>query len=78
MNWVDRSRLPTPDSGCYINEAMWNNAHWTLDYFGAKYPRLAAIKAGHDSEYSFFANAGVGSDLAWWTDIDGSGRLYSR
>ncbi|CAI7649260.1 unnamed protein product [Penicillium glandicola] len=77
-DWVDRFRTLTPDSGCYMNEATWNNAHWKVDYFGDNYPLLAAIKAKYDPEYLFFANAAVGSDVAWQTDIDGSGRLYSR
>ncbi|KAJ6021664.1 FAD-binding domain-containing protein [Penicillium herquei] len=75
-DWVDRFRAITPHSGCYMNEATWDNPHWKKDYFGVNYPRLAQIKAKYDPDYFFFAHAAVGSDVVWSTDTDGSGRLY--
>jgi hypothetical protein len=62
----------TPGGGSYINEADFNNPNWKLDYFGANYPQLLAVKKRYDPNDLFYAIASVGNDV--WK-VAGDGRL---
>jgi FAD/FMN-containing dehydrogenase len=43
-----------PAAGCYISEADYFQTNWQRAYWGANYPRLAAVKRRYDPR-SFFA-----------------------
>ncbi|MVZ98095.1 FAD-binding oxidoreductase [Sphingorhabdus sp. IMCC26285] len=43
-----------PAAGCYISEADYFETNWQRAYWGANYPRLAAVKRRYDPR-SFFA-----------------------
>ena len=62
----------TPGGGTYINEGDFNNPDWKLNYFGANYPGLLAVKKKYDPNDLFYAIASVGNDA--WT-VAGDGRL---
>ncbi|KAF1948736.1 FAD-binding domain-containing protein [Byssothecium circinans] len=62
----------TPGGGTYINEGDFNNPNWKVDYFGANYPQLLAIKKKYDPNDLFYAIASVGNDV--WK-VAGDGRL---
>ncbi len=46
-------RKLVPDAGAYMSEADYFDANWKHAYWGANYPRLAAIKALHDPDSLF-------------------------
>ena len=60
----------TPGSGTYINEGDFNNPNWKVDYFGANYDRLLAVKKKYDPNDLFYAIASVGNDV-WKVASDG-------
>lgn len=62
----------TPGGGTYINEGDFNNPNWKIDYFGANYPQLLAVKKKYDPNDLFYAIASVGND-DW--KVAGDGRL---
>ncbi|KAK3935483.1 hypothetical protein QBC46DRAFT_422497 [Diplogelasinospora grovesii] len=67
----DELRAVTPGGGTYMNQATWDNPNWKEDYFGSNYKALFAIKAAYDPEDLFWADAAVGSDVAWVRAADG-------
>ena len=60
----------TPGSGTYLNEADFNLKTWKEDFYGANYPKLAAIKSKYDPQSLFYATTAVGSD-GWTVAEDG-------
>jgi FAD/FMN-containing dehydrogenase len=56
-----------PNTGSYLSESNFFNAHWSEAYFGEHYPRLRAIKKKYDPEGLFFVHHGVGSE-EWSAD----------
>ena len=75
QGWINdkqnKLRAVTPGGGTYMNEATWDNPNWKEDYFGANYAALLAVKALYDPMDLFWANAAVGSDVAWVRAADG-------
>ncbi|HEX4106127.1 MAG TPA: FAD-binding oxidoreductase [Rhizomicrobium sp.] len=63
---VDRAtaimRALAPDAGSYVSESNFFDAEWRQHYWGANYPRLAAIKAKYDPDGLFTVHHGVGSE----------------
>lgn len=60
----------TPGGGTYINEGDFNNPNWKVDYFGANYERLLAVKKKYDPNDLFYALPNVGNDV-WKVEADG-------
>jgi FAD/FMN-containing dehydrogenase len=56
-----------PDAGAYVSESDYFQPHWQAAYWGANYPRLAAVKQRYDPLGLFFVHHGVGSE-AWSAD----------
>src|SRR5262249_17286424 len=56
-----------PMPGSYLNEADYFEADWKKSFWGANYPRLAAVKKRYDPDGLFFTHHGVGSD-EWSSD----------
>jgi FAD/FMN-containing dehydrogenase len=63
---VDRAtailRALAPDAGAYVSESNYFDTKWREHYWGANYPRLAAVKAKYDPEGLFTVHHGVGSE----------------
>ncbi len=53
-----------PAGGSYVSESNYFNAHWRSAFWGANYPRLAAVKTRYDPGGLFVVHHGVGSE-AW-------------
>ena len=51
-----------PAGGSYVSESNYFNADWRSAFWGANYPRLAAIKARYDPGGLFVVHHGVGSE----------------
>lgn len=62
----------TPGSGCYLNEANFDQPNWQQDFYGANYWPLRAVKRAFDPLDLFYARTAVGSEV--WGE-DGVGRL---
>jgi FAD/FMN-containing dehydrogenase len=56
-----------PGAGSYVSESDYFQADWQRAFWGANYPRLAAIKRRYDPDGLFFVHHGVGSE-AWSGD----------
>jgi FAD/FMN-containing dehydrogenase len=56
-----------PDAGAYVSESDYFQPNWQAAYWGANYPRLAAVKQKYDPHGLFFVHHGVGSE-AWSAD----------
>jgi FAD/FMN-containing dehydrogenase len=52
-----------PAGGSYVSESNYFNADWRSAFWGANYPRLAAIKARYDPGGLFVVHHGVGSEI---------------
>jgi FAD/FMN-containing dehydrogenase len=52
-----------PAGGSYVSESNYFNADWRSAFWGANYPRLAAIKARYDPGGLFLVHHGVGSEI---------------
>lgn len=61
-----------PHTGAYMNEADRLDPDWEVDFYGANYPKLLAIKNHRDPSSVFYCPTCVGS--AAWAET-GSGRL---
>ncbi|WP_449428290.1 FAD-dependent oxidoreductase [Rhodanobacter umsongensis] len=64
-----------PQAGSYVSESDYFERDWQAAFWGANYPRLAAIKRKYDPASVFFVHHGVGSE-AW--SADGFTRLANR
>ena len=60
-------RALVPKAGAYVSESNYFDPSWPESYWGANYPRLAAVKKKYDPEGLFFVHNGVGSE-AWSRD----------
>jgi hypothetical protein len=60
------------DPGSYVSESDYFESHWRQSFWGANYPRLAAVKKQYDPDGLFTVHHGVGSE-AW--SADGFSRL---
>ncbi|RDS85804.1 FAD-binding protein [Dyella psychrodurans] len=56
-----------PDAGTYVSESDYFQRDWQTAFWGANYPRLAAVKRKYDPDGLFFVHHGVGSE-AWSAD----------
>ena len=56
-----------PQAGSYVSESDYFERAWQTSFWGANYPRLAAVKRKYDPDGLFFVHHGVGSD-AWSAD----------
>jgi FAD/FMN-containing dehydrogenase len=56
-----------PDAGAYVSESDYFQRDWQHAFWGANYPRLAAVKRKYDPDGLFFVHHGVGSE-AWSGD----------
>lgn len=60
-------RQAAPDAGSYVSESDYFERDWQRAFWGANYPRLAAVKRKYDPAGLFFVHHGVGSE-AWSAD----------
>lgn len=59
---MNRLRAVTGESASYVSESNYFESGWQHSYWGANYPRLAAIKQKYDPDGLFFVHNGVGSE----------------
>ena len=64
-----------PNAGSYVSESDYFEPNWQQAFWGANYPRLAAVKTAYDPDGLFFVHHGVGSE--YWSG-DGFTRLPER
>jgi FAD/FMN-containing dehydrogenase len=55
-----------PGAGSYVSESDYFLSSWQRAFWGANYPRLAAVKRSYDPAGLFFVRHGVGSEA--WSD----------
>jgi FAD/FMN-containing dehydrogenase len=72
---MDELRKVAADAGSYVSESDFFERSWQDSFWGANYPRLAAVKRRYDPDGLFFVRHGVGS--AEWSD-DGFAKLTDR
>ena len=60
-------RQAAPEAGSYVSESDYFERDWQHAFWGANYPRLAAVKRRYDPTGLFFVHHGVGSE-AWSAD----------
>jgi FAD/FMN-containing dehydrogenase len=53
--------------GSYVSESDFFEPQWRRSFWGANYPRLAAVKKKYDPDSLFFVHHGVGSE-EWSAD----------
>jgi hypothetical protein len=56
-----------PGAGSYVSESDFFEPAWQQAFWGANYPRLAAVKKKYDPAGFFFVHHGVGSE-EWSAD----------
>ena len=56
-----------PQAGSYVSESDYFLRDWQRAFWGANYPRLAAVKRRYDPDGLFFVHHGVGSE-GWSAD----------
>jgi FAD/FMN-containing dehydrogenase len=56
-----------PSAGSYLSESNFFNENWKQSFWGANYPRLAAVKKKYDPVGLFFVHHGIGSE-EWSAD----------
>lgn len=59
---MDVLRAVAPDAGSYVAESDYFLHDWQRGFWGANYPRLAAVKRKYDPNGLFFVHHGVGSE----------------
>ena len=59
---MQQLRALAPADGAYVSESDFFQRDWQHSYWGANYPRLAAVKKKYDPSGLFFVHNGVGSD----------------
>ena len=64
---MDELLKVAPNAGAYVSESDYFQRDWQAAFWGANYPRLAAVKQKYDPDGLFFVHHGVGSE-AWSTD----------
>lgn len=64
---MDELRRLAPNAGSYVSESNFFNENWQQAFWGANYPRLAAVKKKYDPAGLFFVHHGVGSE-EWSAD----------
>jgi FAD/FMN-containing dehydrogenase len=64
---MDELLKVAPNAGAYVSESDYFQRDWQAAFWGANYPRLAAVKQKYDPDGLFFAHHGVGSE-AWSAD----------
>ncbi|MEJ7685414.1 MAG: BBE domain-containing protein [Segetibacter sp.] len=69
---MDELKKAAPGAGSYLSESNYFEQRWQQSFWGANYPRLAAVKKKYDPEGLFFVHHGVGSEE--WSD-DGFTKL---
>ncbi len=57
----------TNNAGSYVSESNFFERSWQESFWGANYPKLAAVKRKHDPAGLFFVHHGVGSE-EWSAD----------
>ena len=60
----------TPDSGTYLNEASFQEAHWQDEFYGPNYAELKRIKDKYDPDGILYGVTAVGSEH-WAPDQEG-------
>ena len=60
----------SPGSGCYLNEANFQEPNWQADFYGSNFYKLQAIKSAYDPYDLFYAPTAVGSEK-WTAEPDG-------
>jgi FAD/FMN-containing dehydrogenase len=55
-----------PGAGSYASESDYFLSSWQQAFWGANYPRLAAVKRTYDPAGLFFVRHGVGGEA--WSD----------
>lgn len=71
-DWDAKLTELAPNSGAYMSEADADNPNWKVDWYGANYKKLLAIKKKYDPAQFFYAPKAVGSD--YWT-VATSGKM---
>ena len=64
---MDELSKVAPNAGAYVSESDYFQRDWQAAFWGANYPRLAAVKQKYDPDGLFFVHHGVGSE-AWSAD----------
>jgi FAD/FMN-containing dehydrogenase len=64
---MDELLKVVPHPGSYVSESDFFERNWQRSFWGAHYPRLAAVKRTYDPDGLFFVHHGVGSD-EWSAD----------
>jgi FAD/FMN-containing dehydrogenase len=59
---MDELLKVAPNAGSYVSESDYFLRDWQTGFWGANYPRLAAVKRKYDPEGLFFVHHGVGSE----------------
>jgi FAD/FMN-containing dehydrogenase len=72
---MDELLRVAPAAGSYVSESDYFVRDWQTSFWGANYPKLAAVKHKYDPAGLFFVHHGVGSE-AW--SADGFTRLQGR
>ena len=72
---IDALLTIAPNAGSYVSESDYFEPNWQQAFWGANYPRLAAVKTAYDPDGLFFVHHGVGSE--YWSG-DGFTRVLER
>ena len=64
---MDKLLEVVDEPGSYVSESDFFESQWRRRFWGANYPRLAAVKKKYDPDGLFFVHHGVGSE-EWSAD----------
>ena len=64
---MDKLLEVVDEPGSYVSESDYFESQWRRTFWGANYPRLAAVKKQYDPDGLFFVHHGVGSEQ-WSAD----------